>query len=138
MDINRDFPFSVNGDDSDCLSTVAGRIIYKLFTQNDFQASLTFHGGDNVIGYPWGAYSRSWRKDSGGYVGLTSPDVNSFVGVGKLMRAAAKVTYEPQSSRTSIRDYVLGDMSSTVYPVNGGMEDWAYGASWDDQNNGVA
>jgi hypothetical protein len=22
-------------------------------------------------------------------------------------------------------------MSSTVYPVRGGMEDWAYGAGWD-------
>lgn len=30
-----------------------------------------------------------------------------------------------------IRKYVLGDMSSTLYPVKGGMEDWAYGAGWD-------
>mmetsp|Transcript_34259 Transcript_34259/g.25327 ORF Transcript_34259/g.25327 Transcript_34259/m.25327 type:complete len:180 (-) Transcript_34259:927-1466(-) len=30
-----------------------------------------------------------------------------------------------------IDDYVLGDMTSTVYPVNGGMEDWGYAAGWD-------
>jgi hypothetical protein len=26
---------------------------------------------------------------------------------------------------------VFGDISSTIYPVNGGLEDWAYGAGWD-------
>lgn len=25
----------------------------------------------------------------------------------------------------------MGDISSTIYPVNGGLEDWAYGAGWD-------
>lgn len=25
----------------------------------------------------------------------------------------------------------MGDMTSTVYPVSGGLEDWAYGAGWD-------
>ena len=28
-------------------------------------------------------------------------------------------------------NYILGDMTSTVYAVNGGMEDWSYGAGWD-------
>ena len=30
-----------------------------------------------------------------------------------------------------IPPYVLGDMTSTVYPVGGGMEDWGYGAGFD-------
>jgi hypothetical protein len=30
-----------------------------------------------------------------------------------------------------ISEYVMGDISSTIYPVNGGLEDWAYGAGWD-------
>ena len=34
----------------------------------------------------------------------------------------------------STREYVLGDMSSTVYPVGGGLEDWGYGASWDQES----
>ncbi len=25
----------------------------------------------------------------------------------------------------------MGDMTSVVYPVSGGLEDWAYGAGWD-------
>jgi hypothetical protein len=28
-------------------------------------------------------------------------------------------------------DFEVGDMTTTVYPVGGGMEDWAYGAGWD-------
>ena len=31
----------------------------------------------------------------------------------------------------TIDDYILGDMTSTVYPVRGGLEDWAYGAGFD-------
>ena len=36
-----------------------------------------------------------------------------------------------EEGKERIQDYILGDMSSTVYPVHGGLEDWAYGASWD-------
>ena len=30
-----------------------------------------------------------------------------------------------------IRSYRKSRMNSIVYPVHGGMEDWAYAASWD-------
>ena len=36
-------------------------------------------------------------------------------------------------SNSIIKEYILGDMTSTVYPVGGGMEDWAYGAGWDNK-----
>jgi hypothetical protein len=32
----------------------------------------------------------------------------------------------------------MGDMTSVVYPVGGGMEDWAYGAGWDTQQSKAA
>ncbi len=35
------------------------------------------------------------------------------------------------NSTTPIEEYILGDMSSTIYPVNGGMEDWGYAAAFD-------
>lgn len=31
----------------------------------------------------------------------------------------------------------MGDISSTIYPVHGGLEDWSYGAGW-DTNGGDA
>ena len=32
---------------------------------------------------------------------------------------------------TSIIEYLHGDMTSIVYAVGGGLEDWAYGAGFD-------
>lgn len=32
-----------------------------------------------------------------------------------------------------INPYLNGTMHKVVYDVNGGFEDWAYGASWDTQ-----
>ena len=43
---------------------------------------------------------------------------------------AAGKTFNTESFRT-IYEYVYGDMTSVVYPVGGGLEDWAYGAGWD-------
>ena len=40
-----------------------------------------------------------------------------------------------QPGNVSIPPYVLGDMTSTVYPVGGGMEDWGYGAGFDTASN---
>ena len=34
---------------------------------------------------------------------------------------------------TTIQEYLMGDMTSIVYPVGGGLEDWAYAAGWDNQ-----
>ena len=37
-----------------------------------------------------------------------------------------------------INEYIVGDMTTTVYPVRGGVEDWAYAASFDyDGHQGV-
>jgi hypothetical protein len=43
------------------LNSIAGRVIYKIFTENEIVATLTFHGGTNVIGYPWGSFNRSYE-----------------------------------------------------------------------------
>lgn len=40
----------------------------------------------------------------------------------------------PRITQNNINEYMLGDISSTIYPVNGGMEDWAYGGGWDYDN----
>ena len=36
-----------------------------------------------------------------------------------------------RDQKIPIAAYVMGDISSTIYPVKGGLEDWAYGAGWD-------
>ena len=46
------------------------------------------------------------------------------------MKEQAGGTLTPKDSRP-IDEYIMGDLSSTIYPVNGGLEDWAYGGGWD-------
>ena len=67
---------------------MAGRILYKIFTKNKIDASLTFHGGDHVIGYPWGAYNRS-VKQSSSYIGQYCPDYYAFDFIGHKMKDKA-------------------------------------------------
>lgn len=55
-DPNRDFPFNqiVQGK---CLISTTAQIIDKIFRDYTVIATLTFHGGDNSISYPWGAFA---------------------------------------------------------------------------------
>ena len=88
------------------------------------------------MGYPWGSYNRSYRKGTRDFA-YTAPDVSAHHKFGMRMQyTAGSVEFKDRSN--SIREYVLGDMSSTVYPVGGGMEDWAYGAGWDNRDSDAA
>lgn len=119
FDPNRDFGFNQNP--LKCMQTVAARVINELFRTHIFRLLITLHGGTNVIGYEWGDFSHCTEartcKDA--------PDIQIMAALAKRMQtiAGSAGPYEAM--------YVTGDMGSTVYPVNGGMEDWAYGASWD-------
>ena len=53
FDMNRDFPY--NSSPNQCMKTLGARLIYKLFQDNVFVSAITFHGGTNVISYPWGS-----------------------------------------------------------------------------------
>lgn len=98
-------------------------------------SALTFHGGTNVIGYPWGSYNHATARGVF-YSSNEAPDFKAFAAMGEAMkdRTGRQITVhggvEGSPSQT-IEEYVMGDISSTIYPVNGGLEDWAYGAGWD-------
>lgn len=127
FDPNRDFPYN-NAVDA-CLNTVAGRTIYKLMVENLFVSSITFHGGINVIGYPWGSNNHVIGRGRAN----EAPDHTALNLLGEAMFEAAGDNITSLDSNSVIRKYILGDMTSTVYPVGGGMEDWAYGAGWDNK-----
>ena len=122
FDPNRDFPFdylksSAHPDyNTNCMKTIAARTLNEVFREHMFQLSLTFHGGMEVIGYEWGAPSYERLN--------TSPDdaVQGQV-------AAAYSRFGGGWSGSS--PYRYGPMNTFVYPVRGGMEDWAYAGSWD-------
>lgn len=56
-------------------------------------------------------------------------DNNSFSTVADLL-----VNLSEKNEKLKINKYESGDLQDTVYDVNGGFEDWAYGASWDTDN----
>lgn len=67
-DPNRDFPY--NNDSSRCMNTVVGRTLYRLFVENLFVSTITFHGGTNVVSYCWGSMNHLVDE----YVAAEAPD----------------------------------------------------------------
>ena len=116
IDPNRDFPYDLT-DPTQCMQTIAGRTINEVFREHIFQMSLTFHAGMEVVGYEWGAPT---------YKGGLSPDdvAQSQIGNAYSRFGGGFATSRP---------YNTGPMNDVVYPVRGGMEDWAYAGSWDPQ-----
>mmetsp|Transcript_15249 Transcript_15249/g.42201 ORF Transcript_15249/g.42201 Transcript_15249/m.42201 type:complete len:755 (-) Transcript_15249:40-2304(-) len=122
VDANRDFPFDYESNpkhpefNNACMKTIAARTINEIFREHLFQLSFTFHGGMEVIGYEWGAPTYSHTS--------ISPD-----DVVQNQVAAAYSRYG--GGWKSTPPYKYGPMNPEVYPVRGGMEDWAYASSWD-------
>lgn len=114
MDPNRDFPFMTGG--ANCMRTTVARAVNEAFRAHLFPLAITFHGGMQSITYEWGAPN---HYDAGS----RSPDDASQRAVGLAMAEAAGAF---QGSR-----YPVGRTNSVVYPVTGGMEDWAYAGSWE-------
>lgn len=115
IDPNRDFPYNLK-DWSQCMQSVAARTLNEVFREHMFLSSFTFHGGMEVIGYEWGAPEYKSKP--------ISPD------------DTAQATLASAYSRfgagwTGDTPYEYGNMNDFVYPVRGGMEDWAYAGSWD-------
>ena len=114
VDPNRDFPFDLT-DPSVCMQTIAGRMVNELFREHIFQMSLTFHAGTEVVSYEWGAPT---------YSGGLSPDDVAQAQIGQAYSRFA-------DGFSTTQPYEVGTMNDLVYPVRGGMEDWAYAGSWD-------
>ncbi|PXF47949.1 Carboxypeptidase D [Gracilariopsis chorda] len=120
FDPNRDFGFDQKP--TYCMQTVAARALNELFRVHLFRLLITFHGGTNVIGYEWGDNSHC-----NGPICKPAPDT-------KIMAALAdRMSYNAGPAGPHTPVYPTGNMGKTVYPVNGGLEDWAYGASWAEE-----
>lgn len=120
LDPNRDFAFDTHP--RGCMRTVVARVFNELMRRRLFRVLVTFHGGTNVIGYEWGDKTHCKGREC-----QPSPDIRLMRALAKRMadNAGPAGMFEPK--------YPIGTMGKLVYPVHGGMEDWAYGASWAGQ-----
>ncbi|ETP30436.1 hypothetical protein F442_20575 [Phytophthora nicotianae P10297] len=122
VDPNRDFPYNL-GDDEECMVTTAARALNELWRDHLFQLGITFHAGMECITYEWGG--KNHVKESG--KSEKSPDDRSQQQLSRIMsRFGGKFEESGQY-------YPDGTMNDVVYAVDGGMEDWGYAASWENE-----
>ncbi|OMJ83263.1 hypothetical protein SteCoe_15851 [Stentor coeruleus] len=114
-DPNRDFPFD---NPYSCFSTLAAKTIQKIYEEYLIIAGITFHGGESSLTYPWGAYNHYKNGKS-----TEAPDDAAFKSISKALLKYSEANLK------------VGTMSDVVYPVNGGLEDWAYAGGWDNQKS---
>ncbi|MEE4247495.1 MAG: M14 family zinc carboxypeptidase [Kangiellaceae bacterium] len=102
------------------MQSIAARTVNEILKRNAVVLGITFHGGTSVVGYEWGAYTHirhaGIRAES-----TEAPDHNALEEVSKVLANTAGIAYGP--------------MTDTVYAVEGGLEDWAYTASWENTVN---
>ena len=123
IDPNRDFPYEQKP--SECMATVAARAVNELWREHLVQLAITFHAGMSCISYEWGSFNHYAKPAD-----RISPDDTAQVALG-----AAMSTYAgrfKQAGMHAARPYPHKRINDVVYPVHGGMEDWAYAASWEN------
>jgi cyclophilin family peptidyl-prolyl cis-trans isomerase len=118
VDPNRDFPYNVE-DPKQCMVTTAARALNELWRRHAFQLAITFHAGQQSISSNWGAYNHPTPRD-------VPPD-----DVAQMQIIKAMSQYGGRFADGDRAPYGYGRLNDNVYPVNGGMEDWGYGASWE-------
>eukprot|EP01083_Nonionella_stella_P148843 471864_1 len=120
-DPNRDFPYHLD-ESSECMKTIVARVINEIFREYLIQLAITFHSWTRAISYEWGAPNHPTPHDY-------SPDH-----IAQLQMASNMQILGGHLNQTSDFYYPIGTMNEVVYPVSGGMEDWAYAGSWDKAN----
>ncbi len=119
LDPNRDFPY--NNAPSECMNTLAGRAVARVVADHMFVLGVTFHGGDVAIGYEWGSMNHLKNSQHA----EESPDDAAMSQLGHLLSKSAG-----EVKMHKIPKYPVDKMTDLVYAVKGGLEDWAYAASW--------
>lgn len=126
LDPNRDFSYdreeinlTDHTFDTNCMATTIGRAINEDFRAHLYQVAVTFHGGMQEVSWEWGSFGHQFTA------GARCPDDVASELLGDTMRDYAGGLQVPGSSQKQY--YPAGRIDPDVYPVYGGMEDWAYG-----------
>jgi hypothetical protein len=80
------------------MNTIAARVLYRLFAENLFVSSITFHGGTNSITYPWGSNNHLDKR----FYGAEAPDFVALKSLGEAMNQASGPSFTQRTSRTDI------------------------------------
>ena len=136
IDPNRDFAWDQQA--GQCMRTIAARSINEIWKRHVVQLSITFHGGDHLIAWPWGDMihcphppgSDSCIRKTGEVQDYVTADNSGMTAMVTGMRDYIGTYRNEQGPQRA--KYLIGIINdpAVIYAVSGGMEDWAYGASW--------
>ncbi|KAF4323401.1 hypothetical protein BBO99_00003149 [Phytophthora kernoviae] len=122
VDPNRDYNYMRSG--AECMQTMTSRVVNEIWRDHVFQLAVTFHGGTRAVSYEWGSPDHYLNGDS--KRSEKSPDHMAQFQLGNTLANFAGVFPDGKL-------YPVGTMNDVVYGVTGGMEDWGYAASWENQ-----
>eukprot|EP00358_Blepharisma_japonicum_P003070 CAMPEP_0202952768 /NCGR_PEP_ID=MMETSP1395-20130829/40852_1 /ASSEMBLY_ACC=CAM_ASM_000871 /TAXON_ID=5961 /ORGANISM="Blepharisma japonicum, Strain Stock R1072" /LENGTH=127 /DNA_ID=CAMNT_0049664081 /DNA_START=264 /DNA_END=647 /DNA_ORIENTATION=- len=103
-DTNRDFAYMIQGE---CFKTITAKTVEKIFEKYLIRTSITFHGGDASISYPWGAPDHKTKDGRS----TEAPDHAAADSIAKAILGFSQASLG------------VGSMTDLVYDVTGGMED---------------
>ncbi len=109
VDLNRNF--SAQGGQTLEPETMA---IMSLARSRRFAFSVSLHGGDEVVNYPWDSYLRGE---------MSLPDLEWWSGISQRYVATCRALDSTYLRSVNQEGHVFG---SDWYKVHGGMQDWMY------------
>jgi len=112
-DLNRNFPDPVNGVHPNQQPETA--IFRALAEQNNFVLCANFHGGTEVVNYPWD----TWTNGYPDYVSHTDESWYQFI---SHLYADTCQTYSPSGYMTGYDDGITN--GGTWYVIHGGRQDY--------------
>jgi hypothetical protein len=135
VDILTDFPYDQD-QPNNCLKSISARILFKLATENAFDASIQLHGGGNFIGHPWGSPSKV-SSIGLAYESYLTPDNVAYTSIGAAMAERAGSFNFLEDVTFSAVNYRVGPVGTEMQPKRGRFMDWVYAAGWDrDETTG--
>ncbi|OWZ22607.1 hypothetical protein PHMEG_0002685 [Phytophthora megakarya] len=123
VDPNRDYNYMKSG--RECMQTMTSRVVNEIWRDHIFQLAVTFHGGTRAVSYEWGSPDHYLHGDQKN-PSEKSPDHMAQFQIANTLANFAGVFPDGKL-------YPTGTMNDVVYGVTGGMEDWGYAASWENQ-----
>ena len=103
LDPNRDYP---HDQPRECLQSQTAKTINSLFQEFRFRTCVTFHGGIDLIGYPWGDIEHDQRP--------TSPDDAVFTEAARIMRRKSDTSGAAPPGCPGMPDFCLASSLSLV------------------------
>lgn len=111
VDPNTDFPYfnSYEPINDQCMSSITSRTINEIFKEHIIVSAISFHGGMNAIGYPWGNSIHLNKEDQ--KKATESPDYIVFNEIADIL---SNYSDSKLNNGKGINKYKVGNMIEVI------------------------